>query len=111
MEVEGNHKAYALKGPREEAISDTVGGQEIVVIVRLEGLSGAAYLRKLDDRKLSFTLSDCALRDNETGSLWDYSGRVISGSLAGRQLEPVPSRTSLWFSLADSLSGVDLYTP
>ena len=42
VEVEGSHKAYALNGVREEAINDVVGHQEIVVIVRLEGPTGAA---------------------------------------------------------------------
>ena len=111
VEVEGSHKAYALHGLREEAINDTVGNQEIVVIVRLEGPSGAAYLRTLGDRKLSFKLEDRILVDVETGTLWDAAGRGTSGPLAGSQLERVPSLTSFWFSLAGSLPGVDLYSP
>ena len=111
VEVEGSYKAYALNGVREEAINDFVGGQEIVVIVRLEGPTGAAYSRTLGDRTLRFTLSDRALKDRETGSLWDDGGRAISGPLAGSQLQPVPSRTSFWFSLVGSLPGVELYPP
>ena len=111
VEVEGSHKAYALTGVREQAINDIVGDQEIVVIVRLEGPTGAAYWRTLGDRTLRFTLTDRVMKDMETGSLWDDSGRAISGPLAGSQLEPVPSRTSFWFSLVGSLPGVDLYMP
>ena len=81
------------------------------MIVRPEGPTGAAYSRTLGDRTLSFTLSDRVLKDVETQSSWDDSGRAVSGPLAGSQLKPVPSRTSFWFSVAGSLPGIGLYTP
>jgi len=93
VEVRGDHKAYALNGMLEEAINDTVGDQEILVIVRPEGPTGAAYSRTLGDRTLIFTLSDRVLKDVETQSSWDDSGRAVSGPLAGSQLKPVPSRS------------------
>ncbi len=78
---------------------------------KAEGPSAAAYYREVDGRSLSFKLSDDAVEDEETGSVWDDSGKALSGPLAGTQLGAVPSRTSFWFSLVGALPGIELHQP
>ena len=111
IEIDESHKAYALGGDADEVINDEVGGVPVVVIVRTDGPTASAYVSTLDGQKRDFTMNLGILEDTETGSQWDDAGRATSGLLFGAQLTPVPSRYSLWFSLADSVPGIDLYEP
>ena len=111
IQIGESHKAYPLTNRPDEAINDEVGGEKVVVIVRADGPTGFAYLSALDGQTLTFSLSDGVLEDAETGSTWNDGGRAISGPMAGRQLTPVPSRASFWFSLVGSLPGIELHTP
>lgn len=63
------------------------------------------WKREIDGQPLTFHLAginnqNFLMRDEETGSYWQQiSGRAVSGPLAGRQLEHVPSEElafSLW---------------
>ena len=111
VQVGESHKAYLLTGRQNEAINDEVAGEKIAVFIRSDGPSGSAFFRAVDDRDLTFMMDGTAIVDAETGSAWNTGGRAVSGPLSGTQLEPVPSRTSFWFSLAGSLPGIDLYDP
>ena len=111
IQVGESHKAYSLTGRPDEAINDEVGGEKVVVIIRADGPTGFAYLSALDGQTLTFSLIDGVLQDAETGSMWDDGGRAVSGPMADRQLTPVPTRASFWFSLVGSLPGIELHTP
>ena len=111
VQVGESHKAYPLTDRPDEVINDQLSGEDIVIIVNDEGPSGAAYFRVFDGQTLTFRLDGGMLRDDETGTEWDSSGKAISGPLAGSQLESVPSRTSFWFSLVGAIPDVELYLP
>ncbi len=98
-------KGYTYSLTRSErVIHDTVGGQEIVIF-HLDGMASAmdnstisrsrddgstgVFSPFLVDRRLSFEYSDGTLRDLETGSVWNISGKAVSGELEGKQLEPM----------------------
>ncbi|MDB4224855.1 DUF3179 domain-containing protein [Granulosicoccus sp.] len=49
--------------------------------------SAAAYLAKVGDENLTFKLTDGAIVDEQTGSLWNAFGRSTQGKLSGVQLE------------------------
>ena len=55
----------------------------------------------LDGRRLELLAKAGAqplrLLDAETGSEWDFSGRAVSGPLAGRQLTKVKALKEYWF--------------
>ncbi len=95
--------------------NDTVGGVPIVVLwapgtaSALDALSvaggddvGAAttFSRQLDGQTLTFVFDGDRIVDERTGSEWDVLGQAVSGSLKGRQLEPVVSINHFWFSWA-----------
>jgi thiol-disulfide isomerase/thioredoxin len=63
---------------------------------------GAAttFSRESDDQTLTFVLEDDKIVDEQTGTEWDVLGQGVSGSLSGRQLEPVVSINHFWFSWA-----------
>ncbi len=96
-------------------VNDTVGGVAIVVLwdpgtaSALDAASvaggndvGAAttFSRQVDGQTLTFVFDGDRIVDEQTGSEWDVLGQAVSGSLEGRQLEPVVSINHFWFSWA-----------
>jgi hypothetical protein len=59
-----------------------------------------AFDRRLDGRKLDFEARGDGYADRQTGSTWNIAGQAVSGSLRGRQLEPVRHDEQFWFALA-----------
>jgi Protein of unknown function (DUF3179) len=97
----GESKAYPLSVLRRQSpIIDTLGGVPIVVLVGDDNKSVRAYDRRLDGRELEFFarpgLSPLRLVDT-TGSDWDFSGKAISGSLAGSSLQKIAVLPDYWF--------------
>lgn len=78
-------------------INETIG--ETAVTVFIASNSGAAYKAVADGRSLTFSVRGGTIVDNETNSIWNFTGKATDGELAGAQLEPLPTRTSLWFAL------------
>jgi Protein of unknown function (DUF3179) len=72
-------------------LNDTLAGQPIVVISRPGSLMALAFLSRLEDRSLVLRTRGEELVDEQTGSVWDLSGRAVAGPLAGRQLAYTPS--------------------
>jgi len=52
----------------------------------------------VDGQQLTFEPVESGFRDQQTGSIWDATGRAISGQLAETQLEPVVGIQHFWFS-------------
>ena len=69
-----------------------------------------AYRPRLDGERLTFSESDGKLVDAETGSVWDVSGRAVSGPKAGAQLEPVAEAyIAFWFAWAVFQPDVEIW--
>jgi hypothetical protein len=109
VQVGETHKAYALTGMPNRVINDEIEGRAIVMIARSDGPSGSAFFSLAGDQLLAFRITDDVVEDLETKSRWDVSGFAVSGPLAGTQLELVPSRTSMWFSVIGALPDLILY--
>jgi len=108
-EINNDHFAYSLRGRSDRAINHNYSGRDLVVFVRSSGPSGSAFFRETDGQTLTFTLTDGIWRDDETGTTWNDSGLAVGGPLTDTRLEPVPSRTSLWFSVSGAIPGLELY--
>ncbi len=116
MEVGGEAAAYAFSRLEEHpVVNDLVGGRPVVILFRKGTVSsldrsainesadvgaGVAYSREVEGRTLTFESAGDAFRDVETGSLWDISGRALSGQLAGMQLETLVHGNHFWFAWA-----------
>jgi len=89
----GAARAYPLAAleARERVLNDRLGETDIAVFFRPNTWMAGAYARELDGRSLSFRTDGEAVRDEETGSRWEISGRAVEGPLAGRQLRYVNS--------------------
>jgi Protein of unknown function (DUF3179) len=114
-----NDEAAAYPFPflaEQPVVNDEVGGEPVVVVWTqgaVSGLGGStvdggeqvgaanAFSRELGDRTLTFeTTADGAMRDVETGSIWSFEGRAVSGELAGSQLELLVADSPFWFAWA-----------
>jgi hypothetical protein len=111
LEIDGALRAYPLALLGDAVVHDTLGGTDLVVFSQADGPSGAAYLPQADGRKLTFVLEDGRIQDLETSSEWDMAGRAIKGELVGAQLEPLPVRSTFWFSLVANFPDIDVYLP
>ncbi|MDP3773846.1 MAG: DUF3179 domain-containing protein [Gemmatimonadales bacterium] len=61
----------------------------------------AVFDRRVNGRTLTFDPADGdGVRDRETHSHWDRTGRATSGPLAGRRLVAVPHGNHFWFAWA-----------
>jgi hypothetical protein len=63
--------------------------------------TAAVFDRTVSGRTLSFAYAGPGeVRDRETCSTWDLSGRALAGPLAGARLQQVPHDDQFWFALA-----------
>jgi hypothetical protein len=63
--------------------------------------TATAFSRRLGGRTLHFrALGGGRFRDRETQSVWDITGRALSGPLAGRELRKAQHDEQFWFALA-----------
>ncbi len=99
----------------QRVVNHAVGGQPVVAFWSPGALSvldtpqideardvgmAAAHGREVDGRRLTFEFIDGAFRDRETGSVWNLSGRAMSGPLAGAQLPPLVHNAPFWWAWA-----------
>jgi hypothetical protein len=101
---------------KERVLNTAVAGMPIVVfykngvksaldaraIMESEDVGTAtAFSRRLGRRKLEFrALGGGRFQDLQTQSVWDITGRVLSGPLAGRELGKLQHDEQFWFALA-----------
>lgn len=111
--IGGKSKAYPFSAIEKQApILDWVGGREIVVMLGADRKSVRAFERKVDGKTLEvFVKPDSTeIVDAETGSVWDFSGKAVSGELAGKQLAPVQVLKDYWFDWKNYHPETELYT-
>ena len=102
IDVSGAAKAYPLEAiERQSPIVDRVGGVPLVVVLGEDKKSVRAFETRVDGRELEFYVKADAgawrMFDGETRSEWDFTGRAVSGALAGRQLKKIPLLKDYWF--------------
>jgi hypothetical protein len=117
---------YPFSRVAEEApIEDEIDGTPVVVLFDPKVSSAldasavadgrevgaaAVFDRRADGRELTFepVPEPGTARDLETGSVWDITGRAISGPLEGSELEQVPSDDQFWFAIAAFVPEVEI---
>ncbi len=103
LNLNGAAKAYPFETiERQSPVLDTLGGVSFVIVLGEDGKSVRVFETKVDRRELEFFVSrDGGARwrmfDGETRSEWDFTGRAVSGALAGRELTKIPLLKDYWF--------------
>lgn len=85
---------------QQRIIQDSVDNMPILLTIENDSASFHVYDRRVDDRPLSFVMSDnkTLLVDETTHSSWNMDGLCIDGSLKGKKLVPVQSYNEFWHS-------------
>ncbi len=114
--LNGRSKAYPFPRVRDESpVLDTLGGVPIVLVVAEDLKSVRVFERTIDGRKLEILAradaSPPRLVDAETGSEWDFSGKALSGPLAGRTLRKVKALKEYWFDWKIYQPATAVYAP
>ena len=114
--VDGQGIAYPLSYVAKMGVlHDSIGGLDFVIFHagrrqsaypagngeerRVIGSTGV-FDASLDGRRLSFSLRDGRITDDETGSTWNILGRAVEGPLAGSELTPIVHGNHFWFAWA-----------
>ena len=96
--------AFPLEARPEGApMQGEVGGVPVVILEDADGIPALAYHRLLTDGTvLDFARDPAgdAIRDLQTGSLWNSDGLALEGDLAGVQLAFVTSFFTEWYGWA-----------
>jgi hypothetical protein len=105
--------AFPIETPAEEApMQAEVGGVPVVILEGDNGIPSLAYHRALTDgRVLDFGRAGGAIVDLQTGSVWNASGRAVSGELEGVQLTFVTSFFTEWYGWAAFHPETAIYDP
>ena len=83
---------------KARAVNDNIAGRSLVILFASEiNQTPAAYLRRFDQRELTFKAEDSRIYDEETGSTWNIAGAALDGPLKGQKLTPIPATHCLWF--------------
>ncbi len=102
LTVNGKSRAYPQADLVKQRLTlDELGGVSLFLVVGDDQQSARVFERKVDGRVLEFFVKAEAtplqIIDAETGTVWDFSGKAISGQLTGRQLQKVPLLKDYWF--------------
>lgn len=85
-------------------------GDSIVVWARSHASPWmAAFFREVDGETLEFDKDGTGFVDRQTGSRWTVEGRAVSGSHAGRSLDPVDFVSVKWSAWAGFQPGTEVF--
>lgn len=93
-------KAYPFSAVQRQApILDTVGGVNIIVLLGDDKKSVRAFERTIDGKTVEFFRKpeSSEIVDAETGSVWDFSGKAVSGQLSGKEMKKINVLKDYWF--------------
>ena len=103
FENKGQYKAYKLQEiENKKVINDQVNGKPIALF-SLYPFMVRAYDPILEDgiQKISlqfdYNTKNNKFTDKQTGSLWNFEGKAVSGQLKGKQLTRLPFDEGFWF--------------
>lgn len=106
LTVNGKTVAYPLPAlEKQRLILDNIGAgggvTPLFIVLGNDNKSVRAFERKVDGRTLEFHVkpetSPIQLTDLETQTTWDFTGKAISGPLAGKQLKKIFALKDYWF--------------
>jgi len=115
IELDGRAKAYPKESLKDwSLINDKVRDVEILIVREPSGAI-KFFKRRVPGptQALEFVLCEGQLMDRQTGTLWDFSGKALSGPLAEQQLklEEIVGVPSFWFAWLAFHPQTELFSP
>lgn len=111
--VNGRAKAYPFSTlEKQSPILDMVGGKDIVILLAEDKKSVRVFERELDGKTFEFLQKTDTkeIVDAETASVWDFSGKAVSGEMSGKQLKKITAIKDYWFDWKTYNPETQLYT-
>ncbi len=111
--VNGKAKAYPFSTlEKQSPILDMVGGKDIVILLAEDKKSVRVFERELDGKTFEFLQKTDTkeIVDAETASVWDFSGKAVSGEMTGKQLKKITTIKDYWFDWKTYNPETQLYT-
>ena len=95
-------KAYPVEEiNKSKLILDVIGMTPIFLVIGEDKKSVRAFERIVDGKTLEFLVKTdvepSQIVDAETATVWDFSGKGVSGALTGKQLKSVQVLKDYWF--------------
>ena len=105
-------------------INDTFAGADLVVfhVFGMNSALGDSVIAQAEDvgatgvfnpvvggERLTFSVADEQIVDDQTGSVWNLAGQAVSGELEDTQLERLLSTDHFWFSWAAFYPGTQVF--
>ena len=112
VEINGKSKAYPFSAiEKQSPILDSVGGKDIVIFLAEDKKSVRVFERELGGKTLEFFVKPNSneIVDAETGSVWDFSGKAVSGELSGKELKKITVLKDYWFDWKTYHTDTQLY--
>jgi len=102
LAISGRSKAYPIPAlEKQRLILDSIGVTPLFITLGDDNKSVRAFERTVDGRALEFFVkadtSPIQLTDAETATTWDFTGKAVSGPLAGKQLKKIVALKDYWF--------------
>ncbi len=113
VEINGKSKAYPFSAlEKQSPILDSVGGTDIVLLLAEDKRSVRVFERTIDGKTLEFFVKPDSKEvvDAGTASVWDFSGKAVSGELAGKELKKITALKDYWFDWKTYHADTQLYT-
>jgi hypothetical protein len=112
--VGDNAVAYPMSAVEKQSlIVARVGGRNVMIVLGEDGRSVRAFVPEVGERFSEFFVVPGSalleLRDAETGSRWDFSGRAVEGPLAGTTLRRIAADKDYWFNWKTYHPGTRVY--
>ena len=86
---------------KQSPIVDELAGVPILILLGDDKKSVRGFETMIDGRRLELlqkpNVTPLRLVDAETASEWDFSGKAVSGALAGKQLKKIAVLNDYWF--------------
>lgn len=112
VEINGKSKAYPFPAiEKQSPILDTIDGKDIVIFLAEDKKSVRVFKRQVDGKTLEFFVKPNSnqIVDAETGSVWDFSGKAVSGELSGKELKKITVLKDYWFDWKTYHADTQLY--
>jgi hypothetical protein len=111
LENKDQYKAYKLQEiENKKILNDQVNGKPIA-LMSLHPFMIRAYDPVVDQQVLEFSYNakDQNFIDTQTGSLWNFEGKAVSGQMKGKQLTRLPFDEGFWFEWVAFHPTTELY--
>ena len=111
LENKGQYKAYKLQEiENKKVLNDQVNGKPIA-LMSLHPFMVRTYNPVVDGQVLEFNYNekDQNFIDIQTGSLWNFEGKAVSGHMKGKELTRLPFDEGFWFEWVAFHPTTELY--